>query len=71
MLYVSLFVFADRTPRQSVVMVPALVLLLFTGGYQQFGSIVYFIAMLICTARLQPSLNLGALRTGMELAVAK
>ncbi len=70
-LYVSLFVFADRTPRQSVLMVPALVLLLFTGGYQQFGSIVYFIAMLICTARLQPSLNLGALRAGMELAVAK
>ena len=59
-LYVCLFVFAERTPRQSVLMFPALVLLLFTGGYQQFGSIVYFIALLICTARLQPSALLAA-----------
>lgn len=54
-LYVALFVTAQRTTRQSVIVFPALVLLMLTGGYQQFGPVVFLITLLICTARLTPT----------------
>ena len=54
-MYFALFLVATRTPRQSVLVVPAFVLLMFTGGYQQFGPIVYLITLMICTARLSQS----------------
>jgi len=51
-LYVSLFLSGHRTPRQSALVPPALVLLMLAGGYQQFGPAVYLIVLLICTVSL-------------------
>jgi len=51
-LYVSLFLSGQRTPRQSALVPPALVLLMLAGGYQQFGPMVYLIVLLICTVSL-------------------
>jgi len=51
-LYVSLFLTGRRTPRQSVLVPPVLVLLMLAGGYQQFGPVVYLMALLICTVSL-------------------
>jgi hypothetical protein len=51
-LYVSLFLSGQRTPRQSALVPPALVLLMLAGGYQLFGPMVYLIVLLICTVSL-------------------
>lgn len=53
--YVSLLVIADRTPLQRALVVPCIVLLLFTGSYSQFPPILFFMLLLISVARLQPS----------------
>ena len=51
-LYVSLFLSGRRTPRQSTLVLPALVLLMLAGAYQQFGPVVYLMVLLICTVSL-------------------
>jgi hypothetical protein len=54
-LYVALFLTAERTRLQSALVVPAIVLLLLTGGYQEFAPILFPISLLICVARLRPA----------------
>ena len=51
-LYVALFLSGRRTPRQSVLVPPVLVLLMLAGGYQQFAPVVYLMSLLICTVSL-------------------
>jgi hypothetical protein len=51
-LYLTLFLVARRTRRQSVLVPPAFVLLMFAGGYQQFAPVIYPMMLLICTAWL-------------------
>lgn len=53
--YVLLFLVSRRTARQSVLVLPGLVLMMITGAYQQFGPVVFLITLLICTANLAPS----------------
>ena len=56
-LYVTLFLTSKRTARQSVLVLPGLVLLMLTGAYQQFAPVVFLIALLLCTARLEPAMD--------------
>ena len=53
-IYVALFLSARRTPRQEVLVLPLMLLLLFTGGYQQFAPIIFFVALITCVASLKP-----------------
>jgi hypothetical protein len=53
--YVLLFVVARRTALQSALALPAIVLFLFTGGYQQFPPMIFMVLLLISIARLTPS----------------
>lgn len=53
--YVCLFLFGEKTHVQRALTAPALVLLLLTGGYQQFPPILFFIGLLLCVARLTPA----------------
>jgi hypothetical protein len=53
--YVLLFVVATRTAIQSALVVPAIVLFLFTGGYQQFPPMIFIVLLLISIARLRPA----------------
>ena len=43
-----------RTPRQGVLVPPCLVLLMFTGGYQQFPPVLFLVLLVISVARLEP-----------------
>jgi hypothetical protein len=53
--YLSLFFVADRTPRQSALLLPAMVLFFFTGGsYSQFAPILFPILLVCSVARLRP-----------------
>ncbi len=54
-VYVCLFAVGRRTPRQGVLVLPALILLLITGSYQQFAPVVFLVALLVCTAWLKPA----------------
>lgn len=51
-LYFWLFLSGRRTPRQSALLPPAFVLLMFAGGYQQFGPVVFLMVLLTCTVSL-------------------
>ena len=51
--YLLLFTWAARTKVQSALLVPVLVLFLFTGGYQQFPPIVFVVLLLTVMARLK------------------
>jgi hypothetical protein len=53
--YLSLFVMGSRTSVQAGLVAPAIVLFLFTGGYQQFPPVLFVILLLIAVARLRPS----------------
>jgi len=53
--YVLLFVVGRRTALQSALVLPAIVLFLFTGGYQQFPPMIFMVLLLISIARLTPS----------------
>lgn len=53
--YLALFLAADRTPRQSALMMPAMVLFLFTGAYSQFAPILFPILLITSVARLRPT----------------
>lgn len=52
--YLVLLTGGRRTPRQRVLVAPCLVLLMFTGGYQQFPPMLFLIVLVISVARLQP-----------------
>jgi hypothetical protein len=53
--YLALFLAADRTPRQSALMMPAMTLFLFTGAYSQFAPILFPILLITSVARLRPA----------------
>ena len=53
--YLMLFLAADRTPRQSALVPPAMVLFLFTGTYAQFPPILFPILLITSVARLRPA----------------
>ena len=52
-LYVSLFLIARRTRRQTALVLPVLALMLFTGGYQQFPPVLFPALLLVAVARLR------------------
>ena len=51
--YVLLFLVGQRSKLQSVLVVPGFVLLMFTGAYQQFAPVVYFVVLICSVARLR------------------
>ena len=53
--YVLLFVIGRKTPVQTTVVLPAVVLFMFTGGYQQFPPMVFIVLLLTAVARLRVS----------------
>lgn len=53
--YLALFLAADRTPRQSALMMPAMMLFLFTGAYSQFAPVLFPILLMTTVARLRPT----------------
>jgi hypothetical protein len=53
--YFMLFLAADRTPRQSAVMLPVMMLFLFMGTYVQFAPILFPILLITSVARLRPT----------------
>jgi hypothetical protein len=53
--YLALFLQNQRPPAQRALVFPAMVLFLFAGGYQQFPPVLFLILLLLCTARLRPS----------------
>jgi hypothetical protein len=52
--YVALFCVGKKTPVQRALTLPSLVLLMFTGGYQQFPPILFFVLLIISIASLTP-----------------
>lgn len=57
-LYLALLLKAERTRVQTAMVLPALVLLMITGGYQEFAPVLFPIFILICVARLRPAVDL-------------
>ena len=55
LIYLSLFFVARRTKVQTALLLPLMVLFLFTGGYQQFPPILFIVLLLIAVAWLRPS----------------
>lgn len=53
--YVLLFVVGQKTRIQLALVFPAVLLFMFTGGYQQFPPMVFFILLLTSVARLRHS----------------
>lgn len=53
--YLLLFVLGRKSPIQGALVLPGLVLFLFTGGYQQFPPVLFPVLLLLCVARLRPS----------------
>jgi hypothetical protein len=53
--YLALFLVNERTPRQSALLLPAMVLFLFTGTYAQFAPILFPILLITSVARLRPT----------------
>ena len=52
--YLSLFVVGRKTAIQWGLLLPVMILFLFTGGYQQFPPVLFFVLLLITVARLRP-----------------
>ena len=53
--YVLLFVLGQKTRMQAAIVLPALVLFFFTGGYQQFPPMIFIVLLLTAVARLRPA----------------
>ena len=51
--YLAVLIRAARTRRQAILLVPCLVLLMFTGGYHQFSPILFLFILVCDTAFLQ------------------
>lgn len=58
--YVSLYIVGQRTRTQGALVVPALLLIFITGGYQQFPPVLFPVLLLIGVARLRPDLDVAA-----------
>jgi hypothetical protein len=52
--YLALFCVGKKSPVQRALLLPSLVLLLFTGGYQQFPPILFFVQLIVAIAKLTP-----------------
>ncbi len=53
--YFLLYVVNDHTPMQRAIVLPAVIMVLFTGSYAQFPPVLFLIALIICVARLRQS----------------
>ncbi len=62
--YLSLFVLGAKSPVQGGLVVPVIVLFLFTGAYQQFPPVLFLLLLLISVARLRPDDPPAALPAG-------
>jgi hypothetical protein len=51
--YLTLFLTATRTPRQAALVIPMMVLLLFSGGNQLFSPVLFPVLLFITVAVLQ------------------
>ena len=51
--YLGTVVLGRKSTAQRALCIPALVLLMFTGGYQQFPPVLYFVLLIISVARLK------------------
>jgi hypothetical protein len=51
--YLLLFVLGRKTRMQAAIVLPALVLFLFTGGYQQFAPMIFIVLLLTSVANLR------------------
>ena len=54
-LYFALILHAERTQIQNGLLLPSLVLLIFSGGYQEFAPVLFPIFLLICIPLLRPA----------------
>ena len=54
LVYVSLYLVAERSPRQALLMPALLFLVLFAGGYQQFPPVLFPALLIAAVARLRP-----------------
>jgi hypothetical protein len=55
LLYVAIFLTGERTRIQAVMVPPAIVLVMLTGGYQEFAPVLFPVLLLIAVARLRPA----------------
>ena len=55
LVYVSLFLFGQKTHIQRALTAPALAVLSLPGGYQKSPPFLCFICLLLCVARLMPA----------------
>jgi len=53
--YVGAIMLGRKSPVQRALVAPALMLLMFTGGYQQFPPILFFVLLVVSVARLEPT----------------
>ena len=53
--YLALFLGARRSRVQAGLLLPAMVMFLFAGGYQQFPPVLFMVLLLITVARLAPA----------------
>ena len=53
LFYLGLLLTATRSRRQTLMVLPLMVLLMFTGGYQQFPPILFFVVLLTTIATLR------------------
>ncbi len=51
--YTLLFVLGRKTPVQAALVLPAVVLFMFTGGYQQFAPMIFIVLLLSSVAHLE------------------
>ena len=54
-LYLLLFTLGGKSPVQKAIAFPAIVLVMFAGGYQQFPPVLFLVLLLLGTARLRSS----------------
>ncbi|WP_338663299.1 hypothetical protein VQH23_24600 [Pararoseomonas sp. SCSIO 73927] len=54
-IYLALYLVAERTPRQSLLLPALLFLVLFAGGYQQFPPVLFPVLLIAAVARLRPA----------------
>jgi hypothetical protein len=62
LFYIALLVKAERTRRQSAMLLPLLVMLLFAGGYQVFSPVLFSVLLMMTVAKLQDDEVLPLLR---------
>ena len=70
--YCLLFLIGQRAKLQSVLVLPGFCLLMFTGGYQQFAPVVFFVTLICSVARLYstPAIDTGDLTPASKTIIA-